>query len=103
MNHCWVASFASFFLHTPFYVLSPALSSSAQRAAVPEVSEQFHQHSGGWPSAVLHGGRGDPDSASDRSGDTAGGVGQSPQFAVQKTGAHRGYNQGNHCDYYVLI
>lgn len=57
---------------------------------------QFHPHSGSWPAALLNGGRGDPDSAADRSGNSAGGVGQPPQPAGPKDGPHRGYRQGSH-------
>lgn len=55
---------------------------------------QLHPHSGGRPAALLHGGRGDPDSAPGGSGNPAGGVGRPPQPAGQEDGPHRGHRQG---------
>lgn len=55
---------------------------------------QFHPHSGSRSAALFHGGRGNPDSAADGSGNPAGGVGQPAQPAGPEDGTHRGYRQG---------
>lgn len=55
---------------------------------------QLHPHSGSGPAALLHGGRGDPDSAADGPGKPAGGLGEAPQPAGPEDGPHRRYRAG---------